>query len=66
MFDFVLDAETGHFLTCKVSYVVENDSAGESKATHYVLLEKLDNQLHGDFGEWHHFDPFGEVVGGYH
>ena len=36
-----------------------------SPKQHDVLPKKLDNLLISDFGEWHHFDLFGEVVGGF-
>ena len=62
MCDLVLGAETGHLLVGKVRPVVEDDGVGEPEAA-YLLLEKLDNLLPNDFGEWHCLDPFGEVVG---
>jgi len=45
--------------------LVADNGVQESEATHDVLLKKLDNLLINDFGEWHRFDPFGEVVVGY-
>jgi len=61
----ILGAEAGHLLAGKVCSVVGDNSVGESKVTHDVLPKKLDNLLTSDFGEWHCFDPFSEIVGGY-
>jgi len=36
-----------------------------AEVAHYVLPEKLDNLLPGDFEEPHCLDLFGEVVDGY-
>jgi len=65
MCDFLLDRETGHLPAGKVCSTVGDNGVGEFEATHYVLLEKLDNLFPYDFREWHHLDPFGEVVGVY-
>jgi len=61
----ILRAEVCHLLAGKVCPVVRDNGVGESKATHDVLLKKLDNLLTSDFGKWHRFDPFGEVVSDY-
>jgi len=61
----VLGAESGNVLAGKVRSVVRYDGTGEPEAAHYVLPEKLDNLLSGDFREWHCLNPFGQVVGGY-
>ena len=52
MGDLVLGAEADYLLAGKVRSVV-GDGVEEPEATHYVLLEELDNQLFGDFGEWY-------------
>ena len=63
--DLMLGAEVGHFLAGKVCYVIGDNGVGESEATHDVLPKKPDNLLTSDFGEWHRFDSFGDVIGGY-
>ena len=54
--------QNGKLIICPI---VGYNGVVESEATHDVLPKKLDNLLTNDFGEWHHFDLFGEVVGGY-
>ena len=65
MENLILRAEADYLLASKVYPVVEDNGVRESEVTHGVLSKKLDNLLTSDFGEWHHFDPFSEVVGGY-
>ena len=65
MGDLVLGAETDHLLTGKVRSIVGDDSVGESESAHYILSEKLDNLLSGDFEKWHYLNLFGEAVSGY-
>ena len=64
IYDLVLGTKIGHLLASKVHSVVLDDGMGKPEAAHYVLLEKLDNMLLGDYREWHCLNPFGEVVGG--
>ena len=51
MGDLVRCAEAGYLLADKVCSAVRDNGVGEPKATHYILSEKLDNLLPGDFGE---------------
>ena len=53
MYDLVFGTETGHLLAGKVRSIIEYDGIWEPEVALYVLLEKLDNLLSGDFGEWH-------------
>ena len=63
--DHVFRTKVSHLLVGKVYPIVRDNCMGKSKATHDVLPKKLDSLLTSNFGEWHHFDPFGEVIGGY-
>ena len=63
--DLIRRAEVGHLLVGKICHVIEDNGVGESEATHDILPKKLYNLLTSDFGEWHRFDLFGEVVSGY-
>ena len=65
MGDLILGVEAGHLLAGNVHSVVGDDGLGDPEAIHYVLPQKPDNLLPGDFGERHCLDSFGEVVGGY-
>jgi len=62
MGDLILGAEAGYLFADKVRSIIGDDGVGEPEATPYVLPEKLDNLLPGDFGERHCLNPFGEVV----
>jgi len=52
MDDFVLAAESGYLLACKVYFVVRDDSVEELEAAYYILLDELNNLLPDDFREW--------------
>ena len=64
IYDLVLGTKIGHLLASKVHSIVLDDGMGKPEAAHYILLEKLDHMLFGDFREWHCLNPFGEVVSG--
>ena len=45
MGDVIFGTEAGYFLAGEVSYVVRDDSVGNSEAAYYFLPEELDNLL---------------------
>ena len=51
MGDFVLGAEAGQLLASKVHSIVGDIGVEKPKVAQYVLPEKLDNLLSGDFKE---------------
>ena len=63
--DLVFRIEVSHLLVGKVYPIVIDNGVGKSKVTHDVLPKKLNSLLTSNFGEWHRFNPFGEVIGGY-
>jgi len=62
--DVVFGAEAGHMLAGEIK-TVRDECVRDSKATYYVLSEKLDNLLPADFRERYCLDPLDKVVGGY-